>query len=131
MVLLLCCYYFSWACTLSARREERKEQLIRAILLVRRTTLVLLVIKQNFVLRQCGWSFSFLNVMYFHPNPVHWDPKAASGRGMPQLQGAKWFSFEEIKKCTNNFSAENNVGSGGYGKVSFHYFVSVVILIIF
>lgn len=51
-------------------------------------------------------------------NPfVHWDPKAASGRGMPQLQGAKWFTFEEIKKCTNNFSAENNVGSGGYGKV--------------
>ncbi|EXB36891.1 putative leucine-rich repeat receptor-like protein kinase [Morus notabilis] len=50
-------------------------------------------------------------------NPfVHWDSNATSG-GVPQLKGARWFSFEEIEKCTNNFSAANAIGSGGYGKV--------------
>ncbi|KAI3810502.1 hypothetical protein L1987_20118 [Smallanthus sonchifolius] len=37
--------------------------------------------------------------------------------GVPQLQGARWCSFEELKRCTNNFSEDNIVGSGGYGKV--------------
>ncbi|CAN6468452.1 unnamed protein product [Victoria cruziana] len=35
----------------------------------------------------------------------------------PQLKGARWFSYDEIKKCTDNFSARNEIGSGGYGKV--------------
>nr|XP_043619913.1 leucine-rich repeat receptor protein kinase HPCA1-like [Erigeron canadensis] len=35
----------------------------------------------------------------------------------PQLKGARWYSFEELKQCTNNFSEENIIGSGGYGKV--------------
>ncbi|KAG2298874.1 hypothetical protein Bca52824_035346 [Brassica carinata] len=34
----------------------------------------------------------------------------------PQLMGAKSFTFEELKKCTNNFSEANDVGGGGYGK---------------
>ncbi|CAH8300132.1 unnamed protein product [Eruca vesicaria subsp. sativa] len=35
----------------------------------------------------------------------------------PQLTGAKAFTFEELKKCTENFSESNDVGGGGYGKV--------------
>jgi len=31
--------------------------------------------------------------------------------------GAKAFTFEELKKCTDNFSEANDVGGGGYGKV--------------
>ncbi|KAL2454570.1 Leucine-rich repeat protein kinase family protein [Abeliophyllum distichum] len=45
-----------------------------------------------------------------------WDPNTNSG-GVPQLKGARFFSFEELKKYTNNFSEVNDVGSGGYGKV--------------
>ncbi|XP_057810336.1 leucine-rich repeat receptor protein kinase HPCA1-like isoform X2 [Salvia miltiorrhiza] len=37
--------------------------------------------------------------------------------GVPQLKGGRSFTFEEIKKCTNNFSTTNEIGSGGYGKV--------------
>ncbi|XP_047977471.1 leucine-rich repeat receptor protein kinase HPCA1-like [Salvia hispanica] len=50
-------------------------------------------------------------------NPfASWDPEKESG-AVPQLQGAKWFSFEDLRKCTDNFSESNCVGSGGYGKV--------------
>lgn len=35
----------------------------------------------------------------------------------PQLKGARWFSNDELKKSTNNFSQTNEIGSGGYGKV--------------
>ena len=35
----------------------------------------------------------------------------------PQMHGARWFSFAEIKKATNQFSKENEIGEGGYGKV--------------
>ncbi|PIN22244.1 Serine/threonine protein kinase [Handroanthus impetiginosus] len=45
-----------------------------------------------------------------------WNLEKESG-SVPQLQGAKWFSFEDLKKCTNNFSESNCIGSGGYGKV--------------
>ncbi|PPD79341.1 hypothetical protein GOBAR_DD23744 [Gossypium barbadense] len=50
-------------------------------------------------------------------NPfAHWDPKKSSG-SIPQLKGARCFSFEELKKYTKNFSEANDIGSGGYGKV--------------
>ncbi|KAK2662545.1 hypothetical protein Ddye_001119 [Dipteronia dyeriana] len=50
-------------------------------------------------------------------NPfAHWDLNKSSG-SIPQLKGARCFSFEELNKCTNHFSDTNNVGSGGYGKV--------------
>ncbi|KAG0584160.1 hypothetical protein KC19_3G189800 [Ceratodon purpureus] len=35
----------------------------------------------------------------------------------PQMHGARWFSFTEIRKSTNQFSVENEIGEGGYGKV--------------
>ncbi|KAF2317300.1 hypothetical protein GH714_019757 [Hevea brasiliensis] len=51
-------------------------------------------------------------------NPfAHWDSTKSSGAGVPQLKGARCFSFEELKKYTSNFSEANNIGSGGYGKV--------------
>lgn len=45
-----------------------------------------------------------------------WDSAKDSG-GVPQLKGVKCFTFEEVKKHTNNFSESNYIGSGGYGKV--------------
>ncbi|XP_051146447.1 leucine-rich repeat receptor protein kinase HPCA1-like isoform X2 [Andrographis paniculata] len=45
-----------------------------------------------------------------------WDPKANTG-GVPQLKGAKSFTFDELKQSTNNFSASNDIGKGGYGTV--------------
>ncbi|KAI7726000.1 hypothetical protein M8C21_015255 [Ambrosia artemisiifolia] len=45
-----------------------------------------------------------------------WDKTGASG-AVPQLKGAKAFSFEELNKYTNNFSESNNIGTGGYGTV--------------
>ncbi|XP_028762891.1 probable leucine-rich repeat receptor-like protein kinase At5g49770 [Neltuma alba] len=51
-----------------------------------------------------------------HNNPFRrWDSETSSG--VPQLKGARQFSFVEIKKCTTNFSQANEIGTGGYGKV--------------
>ncbi|GLT52146.1 hypothetical protein SLA2020_255010 [Shorea laevis] len=47
---------------------------------------------------------------------AHWNVKNSSG-SIPQLKGARYFSFEELKKYTNNFSEANDIGSGGYAKV--------------
>ncbi|XP_047338886.1 leucine-rich repeat receptor protein kinase HPCA1-like [Impatiens glandulifera] len=50
-------------------------------------------------------------------NPfASWTPEKGWG-GIPQLRGARLFSFQEVKKCTDNFSEANCIGSGGYGKV--------------
>jgi hypothetical protein len=38
--------------------------------------------------------------------------------GAPQLKGARFFSFEEMKSCTENFSDSYEIGAGGYGKVT-------------
>ncbi|XP_022157310.1 probable leucine-rich repeat receptor-like protein kinase At5g49770 [Momordica charantia] len=46
-----------------------------------------------------------------------WAPSGNDSGGAPQLKGARWFSYDELKKCTNNFSISNEIGSGGYGKV--------------
>uniref|UniRef100_A0A3N7EZ97 non-specific serine/threonine protein kinase n=1 Tax=Populus trichocarpa TaxID=3694 RepID=A0A3N7EZ97_POPTR len=40
-----------------------------------------------------------------------------NSNSVPQLKGARCFSFNEIMKCTNNFSEANHIGSGGYGMV--------------
>ncbi|XP_068669079.1 leucine-rich repeat receptor protein kinase HPCA1-like [Aristolochia californica] len=46
-----------------------------------------------------------------------WGPAGKDSGGAPQLKGARWFSYDELKKATNNFSESNEIGSGGYGKV--------------
>ncbi|KAJ0985363.1 hypothetical protein J5N97_003719 [Dioscorea zingiberensis] len=37
--------------------------------------------------------------------------------GIPQLKGARWFTFDELTQSTNNFAEMNEIGAGGYGKV--------------
>lgn len=46
-----------------------------------------------------------------------WTPSGKDSGGAPQLKGARWFSYDELKKCTSNFSHYNELGFGGYGKV--------------
>ncbi|KAM5574173.1 leucine-rich repeat receptor protein kinase HPCA1 [Rosa sericea] len=46
-----------------------------------------------------------------------WDVNYKNSGSIPQLKGARSFSFEELMKYSNNFSEVNDVGSGGYGKV--------------
>ncbi|KAF7825029.1 putative leucine-rich repeat receptor-like protein kinase [Senna tora] len=46
-----------------------------------------------------------------------WTPSGKDSGGAPQLKGARWFSYDELKKCTSNFSDSNELGFGGYGKV--------------
>ncbi|KAG5248417.1 leucine-rich repeat transmembrane protein [Salix suchowensis] len=46
-----------------------------------------------------------------------WAPSGNDSGGVPQLKGARWFSYEELKRCTYNFTESNEIGSGGYGKV--------------
>lgn len=46
-----------------------------------------------------------------------WAPSGKDSGGAPQLKGARWFSYDELKKSTKNFSETYEIGSGGYGKV--------------
>lgn len=57
------------------------------------------------------------NLFYIWKFSGSWTRSGDEGSEAPQLKGAKWFSYEELKKCTNNFSVSNEIGSGGYGKV--------------
>ncbi|TVU36603.1 hypothetical protein EJB05_18542, partial [Eragrostis curvula] len=51
-------------------------------------------------------------------NPfASWGAGGKDNGDVPQLKGARYFSFDELKKCTNNFSEIHAIGSGGYGKV--------------
>ncbi|KAJ8624601.1 hypothetical protein MRB53_033131 [Persea americana] len=45
-----------------------------------------------------------------------WAPTGKDSGGAPQLKGARWFSHDELRKSTSNFSESNEIGSGGYGK---------------
>ena len=56
-------------------------------------------------------------MMFFLMFSASWAPRGSDSGGAPQLKGARWFSYDELKKCTNNFSEMNEIGSGGYGKV--------------
>lgn len=58
---------------------------------------------------------------FIFQNVGHFDLNRSSG-DVPQLKGARCFTYEELKKYTNNFSEANNIGSGGYGKVMFDSF---------
>ena len=61
-----------------------------------------------------SWIVICIYIVQIHA--AHWDQNKSSGN-IPQLKGARCFSFEEINKYTNHFSEANNIGSGGYGKV--------------
>ncbi|XP_020230734.1 probable leucine-rich repeat receptor-like protein kinase At5g49770 isoform X2 [Cajanus cajan] len=50
-------------------------------------------------------------------NPFRrWDTVESKSE-TPQLKEARMFSFEELKRYTKNFSQDNDIGSGGFGKV--------------
>lgn len=53
--------------------------------------------------------------------PASWAPSGNDSEGAPQLKGARWFSYDELKKYTGNFSERNEIGSGGYGKVCYQH----------
>ncbi|KAJ3671547.1 hypothetical protein LUZ60_007626 [Juncus effusus] len=76
-----------------------------AVLILILIGLLLFFIKRKKTLRPEEKSRSFSS----------WDPKSSSS--IPQLKGARMFTFDEIKKCTNNFCESNDIGIGGYGKV--------------
>ncbi|KAG5549941.1 hypothetical protein RHGRI_015041 [Rhododendron griersonianum] len=62
-------------------------------------------------------NYVVLRLEVFPPaGQASWDPNKNSG-DVPQLRGARSFSFAELKKYTNNFSETNDIGTGGYGKV--------------
>ncbi|KAK8960017.1 putative leucine-rich repeat receptor-like protein kinase [Platanthera guangdongensis] len=46
-----------------------------------------------------------------------WEASVIDSGQAPQLRGARYFSYEELKTFTNNFPEINVIGSGGYGKV--------------
>ncbi|ERM99804.1 probable leucine-rich repeat receptor-like protein kinase At5g49770 [Amborella trichopoda] len=49
---------------------------------------------------------------------VSWNPSDRKNSGSAlQLKGAKWFTYEELRKCSDNFAEANGIGSGGYGRV--------------
>ncbi|XP_021766713.1 probable leucine-rich repeat receptor-like protein kinase At5g49770 isoform X1 [Chenopodium quinoa] len=48
---------------------------------------------------------------------VSWGSSGKDSGSVLQLKGARWFPYDELKKCTNTFSQRNEIGSGGYGKV--------------
>lgn len=45
----------------------------------------------------------------------------------PQLKGAIYFSYDELRKLTNNFSISNEIGAGGYGKVNVQVFIPLIL----
>ena len=45
--------------------------------------------------------------------------KSNKGGSVIKVKGVGWFSLKELEKYTNHFSVANEIGSGGYGKVSF------------
>ena len=59
---------------------------------------------------------------------AHWESNKSIG-GVPQLKGARNFSFEELRKYSNNFSETNDIGSGGYGNVSLILSESLILCI--
>ncbi|CAL9242880.1 unnamed protein product [Arabidopsis halleri] len=50
-------------------------------------------------------------------NPFAKLDTSQSSIDVPQLMGAKAFTFEVLRKCADNFSETNDIGEGGYGQV--------------
>ncbi|KAJ4970041.1 hypothetical protein NE237_003140 [Protea cynaroides] len=55
-------------------------------------------------------------------NPFSSCELSNSSGSIPQLKGARWFSFKELKKCTSDFSEASEIGPRGFGKVNHGYF---------
>ncbi|CAL9097763.1 unnamed protein product [Musa textilis] len=50
-------------------------------------------------------------------NPfASWGSTGGDAGDAPQLRLARCFSLDELRKCTDDFSKDNEIGSGGYGK---------------
>ncbi|URE47140.1 leucine-rich repeat receptor-like protein kinase [Musa troglodytarum] len=50
-------------------------------------------------------------------NPfASWGSTGGDAGDAPQLRLARRFSLDELRKCTDDFSKDNEIGSGGYGK---------------
>nr|GLL37553.1 probable leucine-rich repeat receptor-like protein kinase At5g49770 isoform X3 [Ipomoea trifida] len=82
---------------------------------------VLVVTSVLFLLIVCSAIYAFLQRSRAKRATKKSDPFASwdgdKSGSIPQLKGVRWFSFEMIRKCTDNFSDTNCTGSGGYGKV--------------
>ncbi|XP_078149896.1 leucine-rich repeat receptor protein kinase HPCA1-like [Carex rostrata] len=64
-------------------------------------------------------------------NPfASWGSSGKDDGTAPQLKSAKCFSFEELRKCTGNFSDNNQIGAGGYGKVYRGYLTNGLVVAI-
>ncbi|KAM0846006.1 hypothetical protein ACQ4PT_055970 [Festuca glaucescens] len=48
---------------------------------------------------------------------ARWGTMPKESGKAPQLKGVRFFTFEELKSCTENFSDSYEIGAGGYGKV--------------
>ena len=45
--------------------------------------------------------------------------QSSRGGSVIKVKAVGWFSLKELEKYTKHFSVANEIGSGGYGKVSF------------
>ncbi|WOK95895.1 putative leucine-rich repeat receptor-like protein kinase [Canna indica] len=58
-----------------------------------------------------------LTAIYLRNPFASWGSFGEDAGDAPQLKGARCFSLDELKRCTDDFSKANEIGSGGYGKV--------------
>ena len=114
MAPCLCYYYSLQGSMLFFKGGGQKELLKRAILSVRPAMHASKLSKHLHINITNSWVVVLCFICSL--NVANWERNKRSG-SIPQLKGARRFTFEEIKKCTHNFSEANEVGSGGYGKV--------------
>lgn len=58
-------------------------------------------------------------------NPFAAWQRAGAGEA-PSLKGARWFTFDDIRRMTNEFDDDNMLGVGGYGKVRLIFYPSIL-----
>lgn len=104
-------------------KRKANEPWSRSIPLVRCPFITQKKVEKN--LKQ-PWHFCFamkkqyaLKLSSCHTMQQTWNSNISGS--VPQLKGARLFSFEELMKYSNCFSEANDIGSGGYGKVNIDY----------